>query len=96
MKRNLESRVEVVAPVEKPVLREALRQILEVQLNDRRSAWEMQSDGTYVQRRPEKGQNESGAQEILIELADKRSREAGQGKKRKRRKKRLAEVRSDR
>jgi len=96
MKRNLESRVEVVAPVEKPALREALRKILEVQLNDRRSAWEMQSDGTYLQRRPEKGQNASSAQEILIELADKRCREAGQGKKHKRRKKRLAGARSGR
>jgi polyphosphate kinase len=84
MKRNLESRVEVVAPVEKPVLREALRQILEVQLDSRRSVWEMQSDGTYLQRQLEKGQNESGVQEILIELAKKRCQEVAQGKKRKR------------
>ncbi len=26
--------------------------LLELQLNDRRSAWEMQPDGSYVQRRP--------------------------------------------
>ncbi len=86
MKRNLESRVEVVTPVEKPVLREVLRQTLKVQVNNQRSVWEMQSDGTYIQRRPEKGQNETGAQEILIELANKRCQEAAQGKKRKHRK----------
>ncbi|MFH0350897.1 MAG: hypothetical protein ACHBMF_03035 [Chromatiales bacterium] len=52
MTRNLESRVEVVTPVEKPDLRVRLREILEVQLNDQRSAWDMQADGTYRQRCP--------------------------------------------
>ncbi|MGH8569000.1 MAG: RNA degradosome polyphosphate kinase, partial [Gammaproteobacteria bacterium] len=72
MTRNLESRVEVVAPVEKPDLRARLREILEVQLNDRRSAWDMQADGTYRQRRPVDGQDRRSAQEILIELATQR------------------------
>lgn len=72
MKRNLESRVEVVAPVEKPELRTLLRQVLEVQLNDRRSAWEMQPDGGYRQRRPAHDQDPRGAQEILIDLAEQR------------------------
>ncbi len=40
MKRNLESRVEVVAPVEKPALRAELRYLLDTQLTDQRSAWD--------------------------------------------------------
>jgi polyphosphate kinase len=47
MKRNLESRVEVVTPVEAPALKRDLDNFLQVQLRDRRSAWEMQSDGSY-------------------------------------------------
>jgi len=83
MKRNLESRVEVVAPVETPELRQALRQILEVQLNNRRSVWDMQPDGAYVQRRPAEGEDARGAQEILIDLAAQRHKTAKRLKKRK-------------
>ena len=83
MKRNLESRVEVVTPVEAPELQRDLRQMLDVQLNDRRSAWEMQSDGSYVQRMPAEGEDPRGSQEILIELTDRRQREARRLKKRK-------------
>jgi polyphosphate kinase len=48
MKRNLESRVEVLVPVEDPVGRQRLRAILDMQLTPNRNAWIMQSDGTYV------------------------------------------------
>ncbi|MGD8498912.1 MAG: polyphosphate kinase 1, partial [Chromatiales bacterium] len=71
MGRNLESRVEVHAPVENPELRQELRLILDVQLADQRSAWDMQPDGSYIQRTPE-DDNAKGAQEILIGVADKR------------------------
>jgi len=71
MRRNLESRVEVHAPVESPELRQELRLILDVQFADTRSAWDMQSDGSYVQRTPE-DENAKGAQETLIGVADKR------------------------
>lgn len=83
MKRNLESRVEVVTPVEKPELQDALREILEVQLNNQRSVWEMQSDGSYIQRVPEDEQHQVGAQEQLIEIANKRELAAAKGKKQK-------------
>ncbi len=84
MKRNLESRVEVVTPVELPELREKLRQILDVQLNNQRSAWDMLPDGSYRQRRPSTGDDPRGAQEILIDLADQRQKVAQRLKKRKR------------
>ncbi len=83
MKRNLESRVELVAPIEDTESRQQLRQILDIQLNNRRSAWDMQSDGHYVQRYPAPEQDPRGAQELLIELADQRQKNALRLKKRK-------------
>jgi polyphosphate kinase len=76
MKRNLESRVEVVAPVESESLRKDLRNLLDVQLCDKRNAWEMQHDGSYVQRRPANEAEEKGCQQRLIELAQKRFKQA--------------------
>ncbi len=83
MKRNLESRVEVVTPVDTPELQRDLRQILEAQLNDRRSAWDMQPDGSYIQRMPGEGDDPRSSQQILIELAERRQKEAQRLKKRK-------------
>ncbi|MGB0712706.1 MAG: polyphosphate kinase 1 [Gammaproteobacteria bacterium] len=76
MKRNLESRVEVVAPVEDPTLQQELRMILDAQLGDRRGAWDMQSDGSYVQRMPAEGESTRSAQDMLVEAAQKRSKAA--------------------
>jgi len=83
MKRNLESRVEAVAPVEDPDLRAELRQILDIQLNDMRSAWDMHADGTYTQRMPAEGVEARGSQELLIELAEKRNLALKKHKKRR-------------
>ncbi|MEA3638641.1 MAG: polyphosphate kinase 1 [Lamprobacter sp.] len=71
MRRNLESRVEVHAPVEDPELRQELRLILDVQFADQRSAWDMQPDGRYVQRQPE-DEHAKGAQDTLMGVAEKR------------------------
>jgi polyphosphate kinase len=72
MKRNLESRVEVVTPVEDPGLRRELRFILDTQLNDQRSAWQMQPDGSYQQRQPQDEAHGTGSQELLIRYAEER------------------------
>lgn len=72
MKRNLEKRVEVITPIEPEDLRQELRIILDTQLSDCRSAWEMQPDGTYVQRKPESRADQVGAQESLIQNAENR------------------------
>lgn len=71
MKRNLEDRVEVITPVEQEELRNELREILDVQLSDRRSAWEMQPDGSYIQHTGTQG-DEKGSHNILIKKAEKR------------------------
>jgi polyphosphate kinase len=84
MTRNLESRVETLAPVEDPLLQQELQQIIDVQFDDYRSGWEMQPDGSYVQRRPE-GRGETaakGSQLVLIDLARQRLA-AGLSRKRK-------------
>ncbi|WYD79275.1 MAG: polyphosphate kinase 1 [Candidatus Electrothrix gigas] len=75
MKRNLEDRVEVITPVALKELRQELREILNVQLADQRSAWEMQSDGTYIQRMSKK-ETAKGSHETLIEKAEKRLSDA--------------------
>ena len=81
MKRNLESRVEVVTPVDTESLMAELRIILDTQLNDRRSAWEMQSDGTYVQYQPANKEEEVGSQESMIRMAEKRAKKARKAQK---------------
>jgi len=83
MTRNLESRVELIAPVEDPFLRQELRNILDVQLSDRRNVWDMRSDGSYVRRQPARGRSGKGCQEVLIEEAEKRQSEANRLRKRK-------------
>ena len=55
MGRNLGARVEALVPVESPALRSELRQVLDIQVADRRCAWEMGPDGSYTQRTPLKG-----------------------------------------
>jgi polyphosphate kinase len=84
MKRNLEYRVEVLAPVESPSLRAELKALLDVQWDDRRSAWEMRADGTYLQRVPtgKRQSVEPGSQEALIRLAEKRLKDATRLRKR--------------
>jgi len=52
MPRNLDRRVEAVAPVEDPQHREQLERLLDLYLNDS-AAWHMQSDGQFLQRQPE-------------------------------------------
>ncbi|MEB3307311.1 MAG: polyphosphate kinase 1 [Cyanobacteriota bacterium] len=52
MPRNLDRRVEAVAPVEDPRLRSQLEQVLELYLNDA-GAWHMASDGQFHQMPPE-------------------------------------------
>ncbi|MEE9492859.1 MAG: polyphosphate kinase 1 [Gammaproteobacteria bacterium] len=72
MARNLESRVEVVVPVEDEKLRQELRVILDAQLSSRNKVWEMRSDGTYEERQPLKGKESYSSQQTFIELAQKR------------------------
>ena len=53
MDRNLSRRIEAVVPVAARPLRERLWEVLEVQLADRRNAWDMQPDGRYLRGDPQ-------------------------------------------
>jgi len=81
MKRNLESRVEVVAPVEDPQLRKELRIVLDLQLRPNRCQWEMQADGTYV--RTTAADAAPACQQAMIDFAETRQTEATKVKKRR-------------
>jgi polyphosphate kinase len=76
MKRNLESRVEVVTPVIGETLRAELRDMIDSQLGDYRNAWEMQSDGSYVKRMPRNEQEETGSQQHMMDRAKLRVKQA--------------------
>lgn len=91
MKRNLEARVEVLCPVETPALVREIRSILDVHLRDTRSAWDMQSDGSYIQRIPSDPDiTDYGSHSQLIELAERRV-----ALYRKRRKKNSSKIETD-
>jgi polyphosphate kinase len=79
MKRNLESRVEVVVPIDDVPLRKELRQVLDTQLAPNGNAWEMQADGTYVKSAPEA----KACQSALVELAERRQKQAARLRKRR-------------
>jgi polyphosphate kinase len=89
MMRNLESRVEVVTPVEDPKLRQELRLIIDVQLSGRKDVWDMQSDGSYIERKDITGKKTLSSQETFIELAQKRMAAASKHQQAKLRKKLL-------
>jgi len=76
MKRNLERRVEVIAPIVAPQLTKQLREILDLQLNDNRGAWDMQPDGSYIQRKPAPRSKVKSAQLLSIQKSEKRHAEA--------------------
>ena len=82
MKRNLEHRVEVLAPVELPELQADLRNIIDTLLSSEHTVWQMNSDGSYTQIL---GDDEDGAssQQALIEDAQERIRDATRLKRRK-------------
>ena len=50
MRRNLDERVELVVPVQSPILKDRLIRILQVMLSEQRHAWDLRSTGAYVQR----------------------------------------------
>ena len=76
MLRNLERRAEVIVAIEDEQMRERLRECLDAQLNDQRNAWDMNSDGGYVQRKPKNADEEHGSHQLMIDAAEQRRREA--------------------
>lgn len=72
MTRNLDRRVEAVTPVEDPALVQELQEILDIMLTDNRQSWDLQSDGTYVQRRPEPDETIRNTHVLLMQRTRQR------------------------
>lgn len=67
MPRNLDRRVELVFPVEEPMLKQRVAEILDIMWQDNVCAWELSADGEY--RRVEKTSQLMNSQTELFELA---------------------------
>jgi polyphosphate kinase len=68
MVRNLVHRVEAMVPLETRFSKEKAYEVLQTLLEDERSAWEMQVDGTYRQR----NSSEVGSHQALIQITKNR------------------------
>jgi polyphosphate kinase len=77
MSRNLDYRVEAIAPVEDGRLQEELKAILDLQLSDNVKAWDLRADGSYHQRQPAPGEPTRASQDILMQRALDRVRPSG-------------------
>jgi polyphosphate kinase len=66
MPRNLNDRVEVLAPVEDAELQAELAAILDALLDDTRFAWDLSGDGVWRRSRPAAGIRPVSAQELLM------------------------------
>jgi polyphosphate kinase len=66
MPRNLDTRVELIAPVEDPVLKEDLLDTLERSLADETNSWDLQSDHTWTRRTPSEHEPRSVQRELMI------------------------------
>lgn len=74
MRRKLENRVEVLVPILEPGHQLELQEILDLQLQDQRDAWDMHSDGSYRQRVPsaEPGSRIGSQQTLAIRAEERR------------------------
>lgn len=71
MNRNLSRRVEAITPIEDPDLAKDLQEILGIMLSDNRQAWDLQSNGQYIQRSPQKNCPELSSQKIFMDMVSR-------------------------
>lgn len=69
MRRNLDRRVEVITPIRDQDIAQDLQEILGIMLADNRQAWDLQSEGNYIQRRPVDDCPETNSQKTLMSMA---------------------------
>ncbi|BEV35360.1 polyphosphate kinase 1 [Synechococcus sp. M16CYN] len=62
MTRNMDRRVEAITPIEEPALRRKLERLFDLYMQDNRGAWDMNCDGSFTQRMPDKEQSERNSQ----------------------------------
>lgn len=71
MRRNLNGRVEVVTPIVDRGLKRRCHEILQLALEDKRTAWELNADGSYSLKT--KSTDELGSQDKMMKLTNMRS-----------------------
>jgi polyphosphate kinase len=84
-KRNLDSRVEALAPILDPDLRQRLTRILELAMADNCLAWALDANGVYHRREPQSGEPRVDLHRTLMEDATRGREDEGRGTRRRRR-----------
>jgi len=74
MPRNLDRRIEVLAPVDDPRIRRRLDEVFEALLADSLQSWTLGRDGHWSRNEPAGGEKPLAAQDELMRLASKRAR----------------------
>jgi polyphosphate kinase len=74
MTRNLDHRIELVAPVEDARAQHELVRAFDVMLADNASAWELSSEGRWLKLRPKKGDRAKRSQQVFMRSARARAR----------------------
>jgi polyphosphate kinase len=74
MPRNLDFRIDVLAPVEDSRAQQELSRAFDVLLADNSSAWELSSEGRWMKLRPKKGDRSRPSQVMFIRSARARAR----------------------
>jgi polyphosphate kinase len=80
MNRNLDYRVEAITPIEDPLLRERLREILDIMHCDRGHAWELQLDGVWKRLTPAEGGTSGGTHLTLMSRTMRQAKRAKPGR----------------
>ncbi len=69
MHRNLHARVEACVPIEEPLHRERIFEILNLMIEDHRQGWEMNEHGAYLRRKVKNLKKEIGIHQTLMQKA---------------------------
>jgi polyphosphate kinase len=76
MPRNLDHRIELLAPIEDGRAQQDLLRAFDVLLTDNASAWEMSSEGRWMKLRPKKGDRGKQSQQVFMRSARARAARA--------------------
>jgi polyphosphate kinase len=68
MKRNLDRRMETIAPVRDPLLVAEVEEILTIGENDNCTAWDLLPNGKYVRRRPADDEAPRPSQQVFMDV----------------------------
>lgn len=66
MHRNLDARVEAIAPIENEKLKKYMQFVLNIYFNDNKQRWILNADGSYDRAKKEKGKSKLSAHDFLM------------------------------